>query len=243
MYYSNRPRYRRQEPACPGGEIYEIKAGDTLYKLAQMFRVGVNEILAANPGLNPNALMIGQKICIPQSDLPECLNGFIYTIKPGDNLYQIGQKYGLTVDEMIDANPQLESPADLEVGMNICVPTGGKGGEGCLVLRPTAIDISEGVVYINYEDDIIMVTATELPPMGPMNADNYVAYLKLRDSNNYRRFVLETVPEMFIETGRVKLDRPIEDFEEIMISAEQNSGGSQPAMVVMRARFDDACRT
>ncbi|MBE3577690.1 MAG: LysM peptidoglycan-binding domain-containing protein, partial [Limnochordales bacterium] len=59
------PFTAQQAPSCPGGTIYVIRAGDTLFRLAQRFNTTVDAILRANPGLDPNRLVIGQQICIP----------------------------------------------------------------------------------------------------------------------------------------------------------------------------------
>lgn len=45
--------------------LYTIKPGDSLWRIAQRYRTAVNNILAANSGLNPNRLTVGQKILIP----------------------------------------------------------------------------------------------------------------------------------------------------------------------------------
>ena len=50
---------------CPNGFLYTIKAGDTFFLLAQRFGTTVQAIIAANPGIDPNFLQIGQVICIP----------------------------------------------------------------------------------------------------------------------------------------------------------------------------------
>jgi phage tail protein X len=60
-------------PAVGGkqkGYDYEIHPGDTLLAIAKAYReqgvkVTTAQILAANPGLNPNALIAGKKIFIP----------------------------------------------------------------------------------------------------------------------------------------------------------------------------------
>jgi spore germination protein len=44
---------------------YSITAGDTLYSIARRYNTNVTAILAANPGINPNFLAIGQRITIP----------------------------------------------------------------------------------------------------------------------------------------------------------------------------------
>ena len=50
----------------PGYILYTIKAGDTYYKLSITYGVTVNSIIAANPGVDPNQLRIGQQIKIPK---------------------------------------------------------------------------------------------------------------------------------------------------------------------------------
>ena len=42
--------------------IYMIKKGDTLWAIAKRFGTTVEQIMRANPGINPNELGIGQKI-------------------------------------------------------------------------------------------------------------------------------------------------------------------------------------
>jgi spore germination protein len=44
---------------------YKIKKGDMLWKLAQQFNTDLSAILAANPGIDPHRLFIGQHINIP----------------------------------------------------------------------------------------------------------------------------------------------------------------------------------
>jgi LysM repeat protein len=44
---------------------YTIKAGDTLGAIADKFSVNLDALLAANPGVNPNGMRIGDKLKIP----------------------------------------------------------------------------------------------------------------------------------------------------------------------------------
>ncbi len=60
----------RQAPVCPGGFLYEIRAGDTFYALARRYGITVEAIMAANPGVDPRRLQIGQLICIPAAAPP-----------------------------------------------------------------------------------------------------------------------------------------------------------------------------
>lgn len=49
---------------------YKIKAGDTLYKVSRKYGVSVNSLKAANPGINPNSLRVGQTINV-STDKPK----------------------------------------------------------------------------------------------------------------------------------------------------------------------------
>ena len=44
---------------------YMIRPGDTLYRLAAQFHTTYEAILAANPGVNPYGLLVGQTVSIP----------------------------------------------------------------------------------------------------------------------------------------------------------------------------------
>jgi hypothetical protein len=51
--------------ASPTPFSYTIRAGDTLGEIADLFHVSLDAILHANPGLDPNALPLGQVVRIP----------------------------------------------------------------------------------------------------------------------------------------------------------------------------------
>jgi phage tail protein X len=63
-----------QTPASPQkGYEYEIKSGDTVAAIAKAYRaqkvkVTTDQILAANPGLNPKNLIVGKTIFIPDAN-------------------------------------------------------------------------------------------------------------------------------------------------------------------------------
>lgn len=55
---------------CPtGSEVYTIQPGDTFFRLAGRFRTTTQVLLELNPGVNPNALVVGQRICVPRARL------------------------------------------------------------------------------------------------------------------------------------------------------------------------------
>jgi LysM repeat protein len=113
---------------CPQGtQPYIIQAGDTYFSLANRFNTTVEAIIAANPNVDPNRLMIGQRICIPRPGLPPCPGGQYYTIRSGDTLFALANRFNVTVNAIIAANPGID-PMALRVGQIICIPAPAQGG-------------------------------------------------------------------------------------------------------------------
>ena len=60
---------------------YQVKAGDTLWKIAQRFNTSVSSILIENPSVDSNVLYIGQRLDIPSSSkLRMTTLGFVCTV-------------------------------------------------------------------------------------------------------------------------------------------------------------------
>ncbi|HZK35200.1 MAG TPA: LysM domain-containing protein, partial [Bacillota bacterium] len=110
---------------CPQGTMpYIVQSGDTFYKLAARFNTTVEAIIAANPGVNPNMLMVGQQICIPGTTPPPttCPSGTTaYTVRAGDTFFSIARAHNVSVDALIAANPGV-NPDRLQIGQIICIP-------------------------------------------------------------------------------------------------------------------------
>jgi LysM repeat protein len=50
------------ETTTPGAEYYTVQTGDTLGSIAQKYGTTVDELATLNPGIDPAALRIGQRI-------------------------------------------------------------------------------------------------------------------------------------------------------------------------------------
>jgi len=96
--------------------LYTVKRGDTLYSIARDKGITVDEIKALN-NLNSNTLTIGKLLKLPSPTLPEST----YEVQRGDTLYSIANKYGLTVEELKEAN-NLDTNI-LSIGQLLNIPT------------------------------------------------------------------------------------------------------------------------
>lgn len=111
-----------QTPACPGGTLYTIIPGDSYFGLARRFNITIAALIAANPGVEPTNLQLGQQICVPVPPTGEpCPGGFVYIIQTGDTFFSIANQFGTVVPALRAANPIVD-PDRLLVGQPICVP-------------------------------------------------------------------------------------------------------------------------
>lgn len=96
---------------------YEVKSGDTLYKIAQQYNTTVDKIKELN-NLTSNNLSLGQQLLMPNVDTS---NNNYYIVVSGDNLYSIARKNNTTVSELIQLNNL--SSSNLSIGQRLKLPT------------------------------------------------------------------------------------------------------------------------
>ena len=53
---------------------------------------------------------------------PKKCNGQLYTVKPTNTVFSLARKFGVTVEEILDANPQIVNRDIIFVGQVICIP-------------------------------------------------------------------------------------------------------------------------
>lgn len=95
--------------------IYVVKAGDSVYKVAQQYGITTNDIVYANQLANPDRLAVGQALVIP-------VDSFDYTVKQGESLYIIAKRYGTTVSKIMAVNPDITNPSVIYAGQRIKIP-------------------------------------------------------------------------------------------------------------------------
>ena len=103
------------------GNVYVVKSGDTLYKIANQYGLTVNELKDLN-GLTSDSLSIGQTLVVGNSSSSGS-NDTMYTVVPGDSLYAIANRYGVTVDELKAYNNLTSNM--LSIGQILKIPSHG----------------------------------------------------------------------------------------------------------------------
>lgn len=105
-------------PDTGGGSFaYTVKSGDTLWLLANRFGTSVDAIKRLN-SLTGDNLQIGQVLQIPTG---QSSSYFDYTVRSGDTLWLLANRYGTTVDAVKRLNGLTSD--NLQIGQVLRIPT------------------------------------------------------------------------------------------------------------------------
>jgi membrane-bound lytic murein transglycosylase D len=111
------------QPANDTPATYKVKSGDSLYAISQRYDLDVEDIKTLN-GMSSNKLAIGQvlkltgaaqtpaaaatpqpiKVSTVQAPSAAAATTKFYTVKPGDTLFSISQRFGVTLDDLLRLN-------------------------------------------------------------------------------------------------------------------------------------------
>ena len=120
-----------------GETFHTIQAGETLYKLTTMYNVSAKAICEANPGLSAENFRIGQVILIPLEKEPTntvqtsvtqpAIQGPVvarckemHKVKRKETIFSVSREYGISEQELINANPELKK--GMKKGQYLCIP-------------------------------------------------------------------------------------------------------------------------
>lgn len=103
--------------ACPRGAFYVLQRGDTLLRVSQRAGLTMQQLLIANPYLNPGRYKPGQVIVLPaRRD-----GAGAYTLKPGERLFDALRHLHIDITTFCGLNPGLK-PMDVRPGQTINIP-------------------------------------------------------------------------------------------------------------------------
>ncbi|MBQ7553515.1 MAG: LysM peptidoglycan-binding domain-containing protein [Bacteroidaceae bacterium] len=140
----------RPDKVTDEGTFHTILQGETLYGLSQKYKVSVKAILNANPGLNEKNFRYGQVVNIPKADgsstptpvatdqpqqtavqpqQPSGIQGPVqsrckemHKVARKETVFSIARMYGITEQELLDANPEIKDAKKLKKGKLLCIP-------------------------------------------------------------------------------------------------------------------------
>ena len=95
-------------------KIHVVRTGETLWRISNLYKIGIQEIANANNLDNPNVLVVGQALVIPTPDE-------IHVIRAGETLWTIARRYNVSLRELISEN-QIENPDLVYPGTTLRIP-------------------------------------------------------------------------------------------------------------------------
>ena len=110
-------------PPKPPARKYIVQKGDTLFLIAKRFGVSLDALIRANPQIkNPNLIFPGDVVFIPQAHVPPKPGMKRVVVQKGDTLFLIAKRFGVSLDALIRANPQIKDPNLIFPGDIVFIP-------------------------------------------------------------------------------------------------------------------------
>ncbi|MYL85100.1 DUF459 domain-containing protein [Desulfovibrio aerotolerans] len=122
---------------APSAGVYAVAERDTLWSVAKRLGVSPETLAAANPGIDPRRLSIGQRLAVPAGvdavqlakaqERPAATAAATaartHSVAEGDNFWSVARQYGVSVAALTEANPGVD-PTRLRIGQGLAVPVG-----------------------------------------------------------------------------------------------------------------------
>ena len=88
---------------------HTVAKGETVYSIAKAYNVSVQSIYQSNPSA-ASGIRVGETLTI-STQPTQSVSVFNYTVKPKETLYSIAKEFGVSVDDIINQNPELRTKA------------------------------------------------------------------------------------------------------------------------------------
>jgi uncharacterized protein YkwD len=119
------PTPKESPTPTPTPLVYIVQPGDSPMSIALKHDTTSEAIMWVNKIFNPSGLQVGQELIIPSDDdLSEIASSsqtVLHVVGRGDTLLVLASKYGSTVDDILEANPEID-PTNLVIGDQVIVP-------------------------------------------------------------------------------------------------------------------------
>ncbi len=99
---------------------HKVIRSETLFSISRKYGITIDDIFEANPGAREKELKENQVLLIPQFK-ETGKEVFTYKVKPKDTFYSLSRKFGVSVDEILEWNPEIGKT--LQEGQKIKLPS------------------------------------------------------------------------------------------------------------------------
>ena len=95
--------------------IYTIGKGDSVYSIASKYGMSPQKVIDDNGIADPQQLVVGQALVL-------MVDSVSHAVEPGESLYTIARSYQTTVQQLLEANPQITDSSRILAGQTITIP-------------------------------------------------------------------------------------------------------------------------
>ena len=163
-----------EEEPSENDDIYVVKKGDTLYSISKKLNISIDTLKALNK-LNTNEIYVGQQLILCNDKNTEEYD--VYTVKKGDSLWSISQKYNISVKELIELNNL--NNLTLQINQKLKVPK-------IIIIEPEENDTE---IYIVEKNDTLWSISRKFN----------ISVNELKELNNLTNNLLSTGQELKIK--------------------------------------------
>ncbi len=119
-----------QETPLSGVTIHVVQRGETLFDIARAHGLTIQALADLNNIANPNSIFVGQRLLVPSRNVVIAAptdavqpmpTPVFHIVRSGETLFQIAQRYGLTVSALASAN-SISDPSLIYSGQRLLIP-------------------------------------------------------------------------------------------------------------------------
>jgi len=166
---------------------------------------------------------------------PQFCTGFYYTVVPGDSLFTIANRFGVSLQALMAANPQITNPNLIFPGQVICIPGAQVPTVECcmLLFRTANVPIIPGaetggvarVFQAPNRNGSVLVATIGLPQPSALGGNIYVAWIRRQGAPAIPFQLRQTGPpvvEPGVWVGAIMFgpNEQFAPFQDIVVTAE-----------------------
>ncbi len=226
-------------PAVAHAAVHTVSAGETLYAISRNYGISLDSLMQAN---NITATLIhpGQKLYVPVEEPAShpdvAAKSYTYTVRKGDNLYVIGQKFGVNYGQIMSANGL--SSTTIYPGMTLYIP--GISGEPPAMSQPAPLpapQVSRGFFQRPSPSDVDLLARLITAEADAEPYEGKVAVGAVVLNRLYSQGFPKTIPEVIYQNNGIEYQfQPVQNglinqraSDESVEAAKEALGGVDPS--------------